>query len=99
MIEVFRNQMNANLIYVDATDCFLDKLSGVADPETKRKIIGGEFIEVFEEEARKPTGIKDGKRAFEWCCIVRAVCSIDVAGINRVLYDFTPKPTGTVEFE
>ena len=58
MIEVFRNQMNANLIYVDATDRFLDKLAGVADPETKRKIIGGEFIEVFEEEARKLEGIE-----------------------------------------
>lgn len=246
VVEVFRNQMNANLIYVDATDRFLEKLAGVADPETKRKIIGGEFIEVFAEEARKlqgieflaqgtiwpdilesedgikahhnagglpedmefelvepvrilfkdevrvvgetlglphdmvyrqpfpgpglgvrcpgaitrdrleavresdailreefakngleekvwqfftvvpefrSTGIKDGKRAFEWCCIVRAVCSIDVmtatvaeipyevmvhitdrithevAGINRVLFDYTPKPTGTVEFE
>ena len=223
VIEVFRNQMNANLVYVDATDRFLEKLAGVEDPETKRKIIGGEFIEVFAEEARKlqgieflaqgtiwpdileseegikahhnagglpedmafelvepvrilfpgpglgvrcpgaitrnrleavresdailreefaknglegkiwqyftvvpefrSTGIKDGKRAFEWCCIVRAVCSTDVmtatvaeiphelmvhitdrithevAGINRVLYDFTPKPTGTVEFE
>ena len=246
VVEVFRNQMNANLIYVDATDRFLDKLAGVEDPETKRKIIGGEFIEVFAEEARKldgieflaqgtiwpdileseegikahhnagglpedmdfelvepvrvlfkdevrvvgeelglphnmvyrqpfpgpglgvrcpgaitrdrleavresdailreefeknglgekiwqyftvvpdfrSTGIKGGKRAFEWCCIVRAVCTTDVmtatvaeiphelmvhitdrithevAGINRVLYDFTPKPTGTVEFE
>lgn len=227
VVEVFRNQMNANLVYVDATDRFLDKLAGVDDPETKRKIIGGEFIEVFAEEARKlegikahhnagglpedmafelvepvrilfkdevrvvgdalglphgmvyrqpfpgpglgvrcpgaithdrleavresdailreefeknglegkiwqyftvvpdfrSTGIKNGKRAFEWCCIVRAVCTTDVmtatvaeiphelmvhitdrithevAGINRVLYDFTPKPTGTVEFE
>jgi len=53
VIEVFRNQMNANLIYVDAVDRFLDKLAGVADPETKRKIIGAEFIRVFEEEARK----------------------------------------------
>lgn len=246
VIEVFRNQMNANLIYVDATDRFLDKLAGVDDPEQKRMIIGGEFIEVFAEEARKldgieflaqgtiwpdileseegikahhnagglpedmqfelvepvrilfkdevrmvgdqlglphgmvyrqpfpgpglgvrcpgaitrdrleavresdailreefaknglegkvwqyftvvpdfrSTGIKGGKRAFEWCCIVRAVCTTDVMtatvaeiphelmvhitdrithevpGINRVLYDFTPKPTGTVEFE
>ena len=246
VIEVFRNQMHANLIYVDATDRFLDKLAGVTDPETKRKIIGGEFIEVFAEEARKldgieflaqgtiwpdileseegikahhnagglpedmqfelvepvkilfkdevrvvgeqlglphgmvyrqpfpgpglgvrcpgaitrdrleavresdailreefdknglagkvwqyftvvpdfkSTGIKDGKRAFEWCCIVRAINTTDVMtatvedisyelmchitdrithevpGINRVLYDFTPKPTGTVEYE
>lgn len=58
VIEVFRNQMNANLIYIDATDCFLDKLSGVADPETKRKIIGGEFIGVFAEETRKLEGIE-----------------------------------------
>ncbi len=57
VIEVFRKQMDANLIYVDATDRFLDKLAGVADPEQKRKIIGGEFIEVFAEEARKLDGI------------------------------------------
>lgn len=79
----------------------------------------GQYFTVVPEF--KSTGIKEGKRAFEWCCIVRAVCSIDVmtatvaeiphevmvhitdrithevAGINRVLYDFTPKPTGTVE--
>ena len=53
VIEVFRGQMNANLIYVDAVDRFLDKLAGVAEPEQKRKIIGAEFIRVFEEEARK----------------------------------------------
>ena len=53
VIEVFRNQMDANLIYIDATDRFLDKLAGVAEPEKKRKIIGEEFIRVFEEEARK----------------------------------------------
>ncbi len=57
VIEVFRNQMDANLVYVDATDRFLDKLAGVFDPEKKRKIIGGEFIKVFEEEARKLEGI------------------------------------------
>ena len=246
VIEVFRNQMNANLIYVDATDRFLDKLANVTDPETKRKIIGGEFIEVFAEEARKldgieflaqgtiwpdilesehgikahhnagglpedmnfelvepvkilfkdevrvvgkalglpdnmvfrqpfpgpglgvrcpgaitrdrleavresdailreefaknglegkvwqyftvvpdfkSTGVKDGKRSFEWSVIIRAVNTSDamtaevenipfalmqhlvkritseVKGVNRVLYDFTPKPTGTIEFE
>ena len=246
VIEVFRNQMKANLVYVDATDRFLDKLAGVTDPETKRKIIGGEFIEVFAEEARKldgveflaqgtiwpdileseegikahhnagglpedlnfklvepikilfkdevrivgeqlglphgmvyrqpfpgpglgvrcpgaitrdrleavresdailreefakhglegkvwqyftvvpdfrSTGVKDGKRAFEWSVIIRAVNTKDamtatvenipfdmmchlveritheVPGVNRVLYDFTPKPTGTIEFE
>ncbi len=57
VIEVFRNQLNANLIYVDATERFLTKLENVADPEQKRKIIGGEFIRVFEEEARKLDGI------------------------------------------
>ena len=57
VIEVFRNQMNANLVYVDAVDRFLDKLAGVAEPEKKRKIIGAEFIRVFEEEARKQEGI------------------------------------------
>ena len=246
VIEVFQNQMNANLVYVDATDRFLDKLAGVDDPETKRMIIGNEFIEVFAEEARKlegveflaqgtiwpdilesedgikahhnagglpedlnfelvepvkilfkdevrmvgdalglpenmvyrqpfpgpglgvrcpgaitrdrleavresdailreefekaglagkvwqyftvvpdfrSTGVKDGKRAFEWLVIIRAVNTQDamtatvedipfdlmqhivdritheVEGVNRVLYDFTPKPTGTIEYE
>ena len=246
VIEVFRNQMNANLVYVDASDRFLNKLADVTDPEKKRKIIGGEFIEVFAEEARKldgiaflaqgttwpdilesaegikahhnagglpedmqfalvepikilfkdevrivgtrlglpdrmvfrqpfpgpglgvrcpgaitrerleavresdailreefaknglegkvwqyftvvpdfkSTGVKDGKRAFEWSVIIRAVNTTDamtatvenipfdlmchiveritheVPGVNRVLYDFTPKPTGTIEFE
>ena len=246
VIEVFRNQMKANLIYVDATDRFLDKLAGVTDPETKRKIIGGEFIEVFAEEAHKldgieflaqgtiwpdileseagikahhnagglpedmkfelvepvkilfkdevrivgerlglpanmvyrqpfpgpglgvrcpgaitrdrleavresdailreefaknglegkvwqyftvvpdfkSTGVKNGKRTFDWPCIIRAINTTDVMevsvehlpdalidhlvqriitevpGINRVLYDFTPKPPATVEYE
>ena len=58
VIEVFRNQLCANLVYVDATDRFLGKLEGVEDPEQKRKIIGGEFIRVFEEEARKLDGIE-----------------------------------------
>ena len=58
VIEVVRNQMDANLIYVDAVDRFLDKLAGVTDPETKRKIIGKEFIEVFAEEAKKLNGIE-----------------------------------------
>ena len=57
VIEVFRNQLDANLIYVDATDRFLDLLAGVSDPEQKRKIIGGEFIKVFDEEAGKLEGI------------------------------------------
>ncbi len=246
VIKVFRDQMDANLVYVDATDRFLDKLAGVTDPEQKRKIIGGEFIEVFAEEARKldgvkflaqgtiwpdvleseagvkahhnagglpddlqfelvepvrilfkdevrvvgealglpagmvyrqpfpgpglgvrcpgaitrdrleavresdailreefasaglegkvwqyftvvpdfkSTGVKDGKRSFEWPVIIRAVNTKDamtatvenlpfelmqkltaritgeVKGVNRVLYDFTPKPTATIEYE
>ena len=57
VVEVFRNQLCANLVYVDATDRFLNLLEGVADPEEKRKIIGAEFIRVFEEEARKLDGI------------------------------------------
>ena len=246
VVRVFRDELDANLVYVDATDRFLNKLAGVSDPEQKRKIIGAEFIRVFEEEARKQegisflaqgtiypdileseqgikahhnvgglppeldfelvepvkylykdevrvvgsalglpdkmvyrqpfpgpglgvrcpgaitrdrleavresdailreefekaglagkvwqyftvvpdfksTGIKDGKRAFEWLCIVRAINTTDVVqvtvepieydlmcritdrithevpGINRVLYDYTPKPTATVEYE
>ena len=58
VVRVFRDEMDANLIYVDAVDRFLDKLAGVADPETKRKVIGAEFIRVFEEEARKLSGIE-----------------------------------------
>ena len=246
VIRVFRDEMDANLIYVDASDRFLDKLAGVTDPETKRKIIGAEFIEVFAEEARKldgisflgqgtiwpdileseagikahhnagglpedlrfelvepvrilfkdevrevgralglpagmverqpfpgpglgvrcpgaitrerlaavresdailreefaaaglqgkvwqyftvvpdfkSTGIRDGKRTFEWPVIIRAINTTDamsatveeipfalmqrlvgritteVAGVNRVLYDFTPKPCATIEYE
>ena len=57
VVQVFKNEMNANLVYVDAVDRFLDKLAGVVDPEEKRKIIGAEFIRVFEEEARKLDGI------------------------------------------
>lgn len=245
VIRVFKEEMDANLVYVDAVDRFLDKLAGVDDPETKRKIIGTEFIRVFEEEARKlegieflaqgtiypdivesagvkahhnagglpddlkfelveplrylykdevrvvgkelalpdgmvfrqpfpgpglgvrclgaitrdrleavresdailreefakaglegkvwqyftaipdfrSTGVKDGKRCFEWPVIVRAVNTVDamtatvepldfavlskitdrilaeVKGVNRVVYDMTPKPCGTIEFE
>ena len=248
VIEVFRNQMKANLIYVDAVDRFLDKLAGVTDPEEKRHIIGEEFIDVFADEARKlegveflaqgtiwpdileseagikahhnagglpediasrfelvepvrilfkdevrvvgkelglpdnmvyrqpfpgpglgvrcpgaitrdrleavresdailreefeknglegkvwqyftvvpdfkSTGIRDGKRSFDWPCIIRAINTTDVMevtvehlpdelidhlvkrittevpGINRVLYDYTPKPPATVEYE
>ena len=246
VIRVFRGEMDANLIYVDAVDRFLDKLAGVTDPEQKRKIIGREFIEVFAEEARrldgisflgqgtiwpdileseagikahhnagglpedlrfelvepvrilfkdevrmvgralglpesmverqpfpgpglgvrcpgaitrerleavresdailreefaaaglagkvwqyftvvpdfKSTGIRDGKRTFEWPVIIRAINTTDamsatveelpfalmqklvsritseVKGVNRVLYDFTPKPCATIEYE
>ena len=57
VVRVFRDELDANLVYVDATDRFLNKLAGIADPEQKRKIIGAEFIRVFEEEARKLEGI------------------------------------------
>ena len=57
VIEVFKKGLDANLVYVDATDRFLDLLAGVSDPEQKRKIIGKEFIEVFDEEAAKLEGI------------------------------------------
>ena len=57
VIQVFKNEMNANLVYVDAVDRFLDKLAGVSDPEAKRKIIGKEFIDVFADEARKLDGV------------------------------------------
>ena len=243
VIKVFRDQLDANLIYMDATDRFLDLLAGVSEPEQKRKIIGGEFIKVFDEEARKlegisflaqgtiypdilesdgvkahhnvgglpedmdfelveplrllfkdevrvvgraldlpesmverqpfpgpglgvrclgaitrdrlaalresdailreeiaaagltiwqyftvvpdfrSTGVRDGKRAFDWPVIIRAVDTVDamtatvpeipwavlekitsrilaeVSGVCRVLYDLTPKPVGTIEFE
>lgn len=58
VVKVFKDEMNANLVYVDAVDRFLDKLAGVAEPEKKRKIIGTEFIRVFEEEARKLDGVE-----------------------------------------
>lgn len=58
VVKVFRDEMDANLVYVDAVDRFLNKLAGVAEPESKRKIIGAEFIRVFEEEARKQENIK-----------------------------------------
>ena len=58
VVQVFKHQMDANLIYVDATERFLTKLAGVSDPEQKRKIIGKEFIDVFADEAKKLDGIK-----------------------------------------
>jgi GMP synthase (glutamine-hydrolysing) len=76
VIEVFRNQMKANLIYVDATDRFLDKLAGVTDPEEKRKIIGGEFIEVFAEEARKLDGVEFLAQGTIWPDILESEAGI-----------------------
>ncbi len=76
VIKVFRNQMHANLIYVDAVDRFLDKLAGVSDPETKRKIIGKEFIDVFAEEARKLTGIKFLAQGTIWPDILESEAGI-----------------------
>ena len=76
VIEVFRNQMHANLIYVDAVDRFLDKLAGVKDPETKRKIIGKEFIDVFAEEARKLEGIRFLAQGTIWPDILESEAGI-----------------------
>nr|MCR4705214.1 glutamine-hydrolyzing GMP synthase [Lachnospiraceae bacterium] len=76
VIEVFKNQMKANLIYVDAVDRFLDKLAGVTDPEQKRKIIGGEFIEVFAEEARKLDGIEFLAQGTIWPDILESEAGI-----------------------
>ncbi len=76
VIEVFRNQMNANLIYVDAVDRFLDKLAGVSDPEQKRHIIGEEFIDVFAEEARKQEGIEFLAQGTIWPDILESEAGI-----------------------
>ncbi|MBQ6321245.1 MAG: glutamine-hydrolyzing GMP synthase, partial [Lachnospiraceae bacterium] len=76
VIEVFKNQMNANLIYVDAVDRFLDKLAGVTDPEQKRMIIGGEFIDVFAEEARKLDGIEFLAQGTIWPDILESEAGI-----------------------
>ncbi|MBR2295391.1 MAG: glutamine-hydrolyzing GMP synthase [Clostridiales bacterium] len=76
VIKVFRDEMNANLIYVDATDRFLDKLAGVTDPEQKRMIIGGEFIEVFAEEARKLDGIEFLAQGTIWPDILESEAGI-----------------------
>ncbi len=72
VIRVFKDEMDANLIYVDAVDRFLDKLAGVSDPETKRKIIGAEFIEVFAEEARRLEGIKFLAQGTIWPDIIES---------------------------
>ena len=72
VIRVFKGEMDANLIYVDAVDRFLDKLAGVSDPETKRKIIGGEFIEVFAEEARKLEGVSFLAQGTIWPDIIES---------------------------
>ena len=76
VIEVFRGQMNANLIYVDAVDRFLDKLAGVTDPETKRHIIGEEFIDVFAEEAAKLDGIEFLAQGTIWPDILESEAGI-----------------------
>ena len=76
VIRVFRDEMNANLIYVDAVDRFLDKLAGVTDPEQKRMIIGGEFIEVFAEEARKQDGIEFLAQGTIWPDILESEAGI-----------------------
>ncbi|MBQ7598991.1 MAG: glutamine-hydrolyzing GMP synthase [Clostridia bacterium] len=76
VIKVFKEELGANLIYVDATDRFLDKLAGVEDPETKRKIIGGEFIEVFAEEARKLDGIEFLAQGTIWPDILESEAGI-----------------------
>ena len=76
VIRVFRDELKANLIYVDAVDRFLDKLAGVTDPETKRKIIGGEFIDVFAEEARKLDGIEFLAQGTIWPDILESEAGI-----------------------
>ncbi len=76
VIRVFRDEMGANLIYVDAVDRFLDKLAGVNDPETKRHIIGSEFIDVFAEEARKLGGIKFLAQGTIWPDILESEAGI-----------------------
>ena len=76
VIEVFRNQMNANLIYVDAVDRFLDKLEGVTDPEQKRHIIGEEFINVFADEARKLDGVQFLAQGTIWPDILESEAGI-----------------------
>ncbi|MBP5239319.1 MAG: glutamine-hydrolyzing GMP synthase [Oscillospiraceae bacterium] len=76
VIEVFRNQMKANLIYVDAVDRFLDKLAGVAEPEKKRHIIGEEFIDVFAEEARKLEDVKFLAQGTIWPDILESEAGI-----------------------
>ena len=76
VIEVFRNQMDANLIYVDAVDRFLDKLAGVSDPENKRHIIGEEFINVFADEARKLDGVKFLAQGTIWPDILESEAGI-----------------------
>ena len=76
VIKVFRDEMNANLIYVDAVDRFLDKLAGVSDPETKRHIIGEEFIDVFADEARKLEGIEFLAQGTIWPYILESEAGI-----------------------
>ena len=76
VIKVFRDEMNANLIYVDAVDRFLDKLEGVSDPEQKRHIIGAEFIDVFADEARKLEGVEFLAQGTIWPDILESEAGI-----------------------
>ena len=76
VIKVFRDEMQANLIYVDAVDRFLDKLAGVSDPEQKRHIIGEEFIDVFADEARKLDGVKFLAQGTIWPDILESEAGI-----------------------
>ena len=76
VVKVFRDQMNANLIYVDAVDRFLDKLEGVSDPEQKRHIIGEEFINVFADEARKLEGVEFLAQGTIWPDILESEAGI-----------------------
>ena len=99
VIEVFRNQMNANLVYVDASERFLNKLEGGTDPETKRKTIGGEFIEVFAEEARKLDGIEFLAQGTIWPDVLESEEGIKAHHNADGLLEDMPKPTGTIEFE
>ena len=85
VIRVFRDELQANLVYVDATDRFLDKLAGVADPEQKRKIIGAEFIRVFEEEARKLEGISFLALKFELVEPIKLLYKDEVRVVGKEL--------------
>ena len=92
VIKVFKDEMDANLIYVDAVDRFLDKLAGVDDPEQKRHIIGEEFIDVFAEEARKLEGVEFLAQGTIWPDILESEAGIKAHHntMNAPIYDETP---------